>query len=121
CLAATVPLEDAGRCKFAELVAHHILGHVQPHEYPAIVNQERVTHELWHNRAIARPRLERFTAARAVLTLHLGQQLLIDIRAFFQRPAHGFPLFPFSALVSGKLILYLKRPSWPGESRYLGA
>src|SRR5579871_3009917 len=87
-LAAAVPLEEPGRRELPELVTHHVLGHVQPGELPAVVHEERLADELRYDRAIPRPGLERLAGAGALLPLHLGQQPLIDVGAFLQRPAH---------------------------------
>src|SRR5579884_1529441 len=87
-LAAAVPLEDPRRRELAELVSDHVLGHVQPHELPAVVDQERLPDELRHDRAVAGPGLDRLAAAGALLPLHLAHQALVDVGPFFQRPAH---------------------------------
>src|SRR5262245_35195480 len=86
-LAARVALEDPRRRELAELVADHVLGHEQLHELPAVVNLKRLSHELRHDRAVARPGADRLAAARREL-LDLGQQPHIDIWAFFQRSTH---------------------------------
>src|SRR5207248_3089240 len=67
--AARVPLENSRRGKFAELVAHHVLGHEQLHEVLAVVDHERVADEIGHDGAIARPRPDRLAAAVALLLL----------------------------------------------------
>src|SRR5689334_11485513 len=84
-LAARVPLEHSRRSELAQLVPDHVLGHEQLHEVLAVVHHERVTDEIGHNRAIARPRLDRLATAGTLLLLDLGEQPLIHVRAFFQR------------------------------------
>src|SRR5438309_6753679 len=76
------------RCEFAQLVTDHVLRHEQLDELPTVVHHERVPHEVRHDRAIARPRLERLAAARALLALHLTQQALADVRSLLDRTAH---------------------------------
>src|SRR5215467_11237281 len=83
-LAAAVSLEDARRSELAELVPDHVLDDKQPHELPAVVDEEGVADELRHDGAVARPRLDRL-ARPAALPLDLGEQPLIDVRAFLQR------------------------------------
>src|SRR5579872_2671589 len=87
-LAPAVSLEQPRGSEFAELVADHVFRHVQLGELPAVVNQEGHADELGDDGAIARPRLQRFTVARALVALDLGHQALIDVRTFLQRPAH---------------------------------
>src|SRR5262249_59346254 len=52
------------------------------------VHHERVPDEIRHDRAIARPCLERLAAARAPLPLDFGQQPLVHVRPFFHRSTH---------------------------------
>src|SRR5262249_39957636 len=54
-LAAAVAAEHPGRREFAELVTHHVLGHEQLGELPAVVNEEGEANEVRHDRAIASP------------------------------------------------------------------
>src|SRR5436190_19422976 len=76
------------RCEFAQLVADHVLRHEQLDELPSVVHHERVPDEVRHDRAIARPRLERLATACALLTLDLTQQALADVRSLLDRTAH---------------------------------
>src|SRR5437879_4201502 len=77
--AAGVAAERSRRRELAELVAHHVLDHVQPEELPAVVDQERVADELRHDGAVARPGLDRLLGPRAALLLDFLKQTLIDI------------------------------------------
>ena len=52
-LAAAMALESPRRGKFTELVAHHLLGHVELHELPAIVDHEGEADKVGHDRTIA--------------------------------------------------------------------
>jgi hypothetical protein len=45
------------------------------------MHKEGLSDEFRHNRAVARPRLQRFSAAAALLPVHFRQQALIDVRA----------------------------------------
>src|SRR5207248_5690823 len=87
-LAAAVSLEDAGRREFAELVADHVLDDEQPHELPAVVDEEGMADELGDDRAVARPRLDRLPGTAPLLPVDLGEQAFVDVRAFFQRTTH---------------------------------
>src|SRR5579883_1828844 len=68
---AAVSLERAGRGELAELVADHVLGHVELDEVLAVVDGEVLAHELGHDRAGARPGLDRVAVAGAVGPVHL--------------------------------------------------
>src|SRR5262245_57777070 len=76
------------RSELTQLVPDHVFGHEQLDELPAVVHHERVPDEIRHDRAVARPRLERLAAARAPLPLDFGQQPLIHVRPFFHRSTH---------------------------------
>src|SRR5260370_30231070 len=85
---AAVAFEDPRWRKFAELVAHHILGHEQLQKLSAVVNQEGVADEIRHDRAIARPGLDWFTMP-GLLFFDLCQQPQIYVRPFLQRASHS--------------------------------
>src|SRR5262249_45871090 len=87
-LAAAVSLEDPGRRELAELVTDHVLDDEQPHERPAVVDEEGVADELGDDRTVARPRLDRFAGTAPLLPLDLGIQAFVNVRAFFQRTTH---------------------------------
>ena len=82
-------LEHAGRREFAELVPNHVLGHEQLREILAVVDHERVADKIGHNRAVARPGLDRFAVASALLLFDLPQQPNVHIRTFFNRTSHS--------------------------------
>src|SRR5262245_9435563 len=111
--AAAVPLENPRRRELAQFVADHVFRHVQPHELPAVMDHKRLTNELRHDRAVPRPGLERLAADAAMLTLHFGEQALINVRALFQRSAH---ILVLPTLVLGVLIIYASHESRPGDS-----
>src|SRR5437868_5802452 len=87
-LAAAVSLKGSRRCELAELVADHVFRHVQAHELPSVMNEERRADELRDDGAVARPRLDRFPIVRALIAVNPRHQPLINVRPFFQRPAH---------------------------------
>src|SRR5437762_1707131 len=87
-LAAAVSLEDAGRRELAELVTDHVLDDEQPHELPAVVDEEGMADELGDDRAVARPCLDRLARTAPLLPVDLGEQAFVDVRAFFQRTTH---------------------------------
>src|SRR5436305_15060762 len=88
--AARVAAEGPRRGELAELVADHVLRHVQLDELPAVVDGEGEADELRHDGAVTRPRLDRLLAAGPLLLGHLGQQPLVHVRALLQRPTHQF-------------------------------
>src|SRR5579883_588063 len=79
-LAAAVTLEGPRRGEFAQFVADHVFGHVQPHELPAVVNQERHPDELGDDRAVAGPGLERLALAEALVD-DLAREPFVDVGA----------------------------------------
>ena len=89
---AAVAAEGPGRGELAELVADHVLGHVQLDEVPAVVDGEVLADELGHDRAGPRPGLDRLAAAGGVGPVHLLEQPLDDVRAFLERTSHGCSL-----------------------------
>src|SRR5690242_10267563 len=64
-LPAVAP-EGPGRGELAELVADHVLGHVELDEVPPVVDREVLAHELGHDRAGPGPRLDRLATAGGV-------------------------------------------------------
>src|ERR671913_216154 len=79
---AAMAAEGPRRRELAELVAHHVLGHVQLDEVPPVVDREVLAHELGHDGAGTRPRLDRIAVAGVVGAVHLLEQPLGDVRAF---------------------------------------
>src|SRR5436190_14077509 len=77
---ARMSLEETRRSELAELVADHVFGHEQLHEVLAVVHHEGVPDEVGDDGAIPRPRLDRLTAAGALLLFDFRQQALVDIR-----------------------------------------
>ena len=85
---AAVTAERSRRCKFTELVSHHIFGDVNFDVLTTVVNHERHVDKLGHDRAGSRPGLDRFDASTFGLFLNFEKQLRIDVRAFFATTAH---------------------------------
>src|SRR5262249_29250896 len=88
-LAAVAP-EGPGRRELAELVADHVLGHVELDEVPPVVDGEVLAHELGHDRAGPGPRLDRFAAAGGIGLDDLLEQSHNDERAFLERAPHVY-------------------------------
>src|SRR5262249_31114409 len=85
---AAMTFEDTRRRKFTELMANHIFGHVKAKKALAVVDEEGRPNEFGDDGAIARPRFDRFPIARALIAFDFGNQALIHVRPFFERPAH---------------------------------
>src|SRR3989344_2302743 len=86
---ARVHLERAGRRKFAELVADHVLGNQQRHMLPSIVHRHRQADEIRRDRGAARPGLDRLLAALHARLVHLGGEVRINIWSFSDGTWHG--------------------------------
>src|SRR2546428_5360208 len=80
--------EDPGRHELAELVTHHVLGDVDRNELVAVVDRERVTHELRQDRAAPRPGLEHPLVAAAIESLDLADQGIHHVRPLLDRTRH---------------------------------
>src|SRR3954470_22834150 len=78
---AAVAAEGAGRGELPELVADHVLGHVELDEVAPVVDREGLAHELGHDRAGACPGLDGLAGARVIGPVHLLEQALVDVRA----------------------------------------
>src|SRR5438128_2107489 len=83
-VAAEVP---RGR-ELAQLVAHHVLGHVDRHVPPAVVHPDRMSDQLGENGAVSRPGLDHVLAGADVQELHLAEQLRIDVPALLGGATH---------------------------------
>src|SRR3954453_20402351 len=88
--APRVPTEVPRGRELAQFVADHVFGAVDRHVAPAVVDADRVPHELGEDRAVPRPGLQDFFAAVHVEKLHLTQQLRIDVPALLCRSTHYF-------------------------------
>src|SRR5215217_7725979 len=83
-LGARVPLEGARRGELAELVADHVLRHVDGDVALAVVDAEGQADEVGRDGRAARPRLDRGRPGRArAHLLDLLLQVPVDERPFF--------------------------------------
>ena len=78
-----VLLEDSRRRKLSKLVAHHILRHEDGVKDFAVMNEERMSHELRRDRRAARPGLDRLLDGAVIHLVDLLEEMLIDERTFF--------------------------------------
>src|SRR3990172_1587646 len=81
--------ERPGGRELAELVTHHILGHVHRNELLSVVDREGVSHHLRNHRRAARPGLHHFLVAPVVHRLDLLQEADVDEGPLFQRSGHA--------------------------------
>lgn len=81
---ASVGLKDPCRRKFPQLVANHILGHVDRNEGFAVVHSEVVSNKVWGDHGATAPGLDGLLVAGFDSSIDLCQKLLIDKRAFFK-------------------------------------
>ena len=75
--------ERAGGGEFAELVAHHVLGHINGDELIAVMNGESVTHEFGCNHRSAAPGLDDRLLAAFLHGVYFLFELNADEGAFF--------------------------------------
>ena len=79
-----VPLEGTGRCKFAQLVSHHILSNEYGDKLMSVMYSDRMTYEVGRDHRSTTPRLDDILL---VLLIHLQDTLLelhADIRSFLK-------------------------------------
>src|SRR5262249_51788842 len=79
-----VALENPRRRKLAELVADHVLRHVNGNELLAVVHGQRVPHHLRNDRRPARPRLDDLLLRAAIHHLDLLEERRVDEGTFLQ-------------------------------------
>src|SRR5690349_11629901 len=118
-----VATEHARGNELAELVADHVLGHVDRDELVAVVHGERVPDELGQDRAAARPRLEDALLARTIHALDLLHQAVDDVRTLLDRTCHLLlppPFDPLLARLVAARLVALRRLA-PGGARVTAA
>src|SRR5690348_14492000 len=71
--AARVPLEGARGGKLTQLVAHHVLAHVDRHMAAPVVYGDRMADELGKDRRIARPGADDLPLVAAIQGLDLAE------------------------------------------------
>jgi hypothetical protein len=80
-----VCLEQTGRGKFTEFMAHHVFGHVNGNESFAIVDGEVVADEVGSDHRLAAPGFDGLAVGSGFGDgVDLGEKLLIDERAFLE-------------------------------------
>src|SRR4030095_16349172 len=77
-LVRRVALERAGQRELAQLVADHVLRHVDRDVLLAVVDGDRQAHELGRDRRAARPGLDRLLVVDRARRFHLFQQVAVD-------------------------------------------
>src|SRR5512142_1872447 len=80
-LVGRVPLERARERELAELVADHVLGHVDRDVLLAVVHGDRQADEVGRDRRAARPGLDRLLVVDRARGFHLLLQVAVDERA----------------------------------------
>jgi hypothetical protein len=77
-----VAVEGPRGRELAELVADHVLRHVNRHELLAVVDSEGQSHEVRHDRRTPRPGLDDIVTTAATNLLDFVEQVTVDERAF---------------------------------------
>src|SRR5208283_4633686 len=83
-----VPLELAGKAEFAQLVSHHVLGHIHRNKFPSVVHGNRVSHHLRNNRRAPRPSPQHLLFVTRIHGFHFRRQVRVHERSFFCRSSH---------------------------------
>src|SRR5690606_16643566 len=83
-----VSLERPGRREFAELVADHVLRHVNRHMLAAVIDGKRMSDKFGENGGTARPRLDDRLLVGLVQFLHFLHQVVVTERPFLQAASH---------------------------------
>lgn len=89
----TVLLEDSRRRKFSKLVPNHVFRDEHGVKDFAVVDEERVPHEVRRDCRTTRPCLDWLLDGAVVHFVDLFKKMLIDERSFFEGSAHGAILF----------------------------
>src|SRR5215217_35055 len=106
---AGVAAEQARRRELAELVTHHVLGHIDRDELVAVVHGEGVAHELGQDRACPAPGLHHPLLVAGRHGGHLAGEVLRDVRPLLDATSHD------------SLDVGLWGPSGPGLRRLAAA
>src|SRR5206468_1008162 len=75
-----VRLERAGQRELAELVADHVLRHIDRYVLPAVMDGDRQPDEIGRDRRAARPGFDRTLVGSRARSLDLLQQMTVDER-----------------------------------------
>src|SRR6266480_1596469 len=92
--ARVVAAEQPSVGELAELVAHHVLGHVDRNELVDVVHGERVPDEVGRDGAAPRPGLEDLLLVLVVQGRELLEQRRLHVRALLYRACHYWVAFP---------------------------
>src|ERR1035438_569321 len=84
-----VPLELTGKAEFAQLVSHHVLGHIYRNKFPSVVHGNRVSHHLRNNRRAPRPCAQHFLLVTRIHGSDFRRQMRVHERSFFCRSSHN--------------------------------
>ena len=108
-----VTLEGPGQCKLTQLMPHHFFADKHFDMLSSIVNHKRVSDEFRHNRASARPGLNRLLRIVRNCFLNFFEELDVDVRTLFLRSAHNwfFCFLFFSQTQPTGVIRQLQPPS----------
>src|SRR4051794_26304110 len=85
---AAMTLERARGSELAQAMADHIFRHEHLHVDLAVVDHERQSHKLGHDRAGPGPRLDRLFRAHLLRGLDLLENLEVHKGTFFARTTH---------------------------------
>src|SRR5258706_8730112 len=88
-----VSLKLAGETEFAQLVSHHVLGHIDGDEFSPVVHSDRVTDHLRRDGRTPRPGAQHLLLVACVHAFDLGGQVRVHERPFFCRTCHKVSLF----------------------------
>src|SRR5574344_665881 len=96
-LVGRVTLERTGQREFAQLVAHHLVGHIHRHVLLAVVHSNRQADELGQDHGAARPGLDGLFVLGGNGLFDLRHQVMVNKRTLFDRASHLLPLTSYDA------------------------
>ena len=82
-VALVVTAEQAGRCKFTELMADHIFRNIHRHVFTAVIDSDRVTDKVRQDGRSPGPSFDYFFLIRSVQCSDLLFQVIRNKRSFF--------------------------------------
>src|SRR6266700_3695416 len=101
-------------------MSHHVLGHVNRNELPAVMHGDRVTHKLRQDRRAPRPRANHFLLVRRVQFVDPLFEVRVSKRAFFYGTSHDLLLTPaiHNKLVRSLVVARLESARWLAPRSY---
>ena len=84
--------KGTGRCKFTQLMSHHLLRNENGNVLLAIVDGDRVANHFRHNRRSPLPGFDHLFVAFYVKFLNFREKTICDKRPFFERTTHSWIL-----------------------------